>query len=103
MMFATLPAVSNRPFVSTWKSSTMTSSARKMPICRSRLPRKSTLSRRTERSLGTVGLLLGDDMVGFLLLRHVLHEDLGRGVADGHLTGDVPLREGVDAVADPQQ
>src|SRR5690606_40715111 len=97
MMLATLPAVSSLPPVTIWKNATMAISARKMPIWRI----LEASSESTSRVRGTVSLRV--DMVGFLLLRHVLHEDLRSGIGDVDLAGDAPLGEGVDAVADAEQ
>src|SRR5690606_395685 len=97
MMLATFPAVRSLPPVTIWKNATIAISARKMPTWRIRDVRTEI----TSRDLGTVSLRV--DMVGFLLLRHVLHEDLGGRIGDVDLSGDAPLGEGVDAVADAQQ
>src|SRR5689334_4978434 len=98
MMFATLPAVSRRPLVSTWNRITITRRAMKMPIWRRRDARNVIASRPMDAFS-----VLASDMVGFLLLGHVVHELFGGGLVDGHLAGDAPFREGVDAVADAEE
>src|SRR3712207_290290 len=98
MRLLTFPGKRSRPPVRIWKSTTMTSSAARMPYARRSTPKRRRL-RGVCSAFGSLAAT-GDVVVmsSILSCGHVVHELLLGGLLAGDLPGDPSFRDRVDAI-----